>query len=620
VRRLAFVLGAVLAACVCATAGRTETVPLRLTEAGTSAFPQRTYVLSFPAGQRLRESAVTVTENGIPVHDLRVTPAGASGNALSGTVLVIDASNSMRGAPIEGAVDAAHAFAARRNVNQQLGIITFNNDIHTILPLTTSQAAIDGALARQPQLHFQTHLYEAIAQAVTLVRTAGIDAPSVVVLSDGHDIGSQVTLDDVVQSAKSTNVRLFTVGLRSKTFSPGPLQELAAKTGGSYSTAQSPTDLQRIYDALGLRLAQEYILTYNSTVKPNRHVKLAVSVAGAGSTQAAYVTPTVAAPDAVFHPSVADRVWKSPFMMLFIGLLVPALVAAAIFVPLHRRTSTVRSRVSDYVSMPQRSDLDALVSRVFTGTERSLERTRWWQKFKNALEFADITIPAVYIVFGTVIITVFTIWFLAQFAGPLALLGLGVPLIVRGIIVARIARKRRIFADQLADNLDVLTSGLRAGHSLVGALSVVVADAAEPSKTEFQRVIADEQLGVPLETSLDRVVERMKSRDLEQVALVASLQSETGGNAAEVLERVTDTIRERRDLRRLTQTLTAQGRLARWIVSLLPILLLIAIEVISPKYLKPMFTHTSGLIMLTFGAVMIVAGSIVIGRIVDIDV
>jgi len=194
------------------------------------------------------------------------------------------------------------------------------------------------------------------------------------------------------------------------------------------------------------------------------------------------------------------------------------------------------------------------------------------------------------------------------------------PLVIRALVRRRIARKRRAFADQLPDNLDVLASALRAGHSLVGALSVVVADAAEPSKSELQRVIADEQLGVPLEAALDRVVERMRSRDLEQVALVASVQSETGGNAAEVLDRVIETIRERQEVRRLIRTLTAQGRLARWIVSLLPILLMIGIAIISPSYLRPMFTHTGGLVALVLGGFMIAAGSVIIGKIVDIEV
>jgi tight adherence protein B len=307
--------------------------------------------------------------------------------------------------------------------------------------------------------------------------------------------------------------------------------------------------------------------------------------------------------------------------MFAVALLVPALIAAAIIVSLRQRGSTVRARVSDYVSMPsQRRELDALVSRVFTGTEHSLERTRWWQHFKNSLQFADVPYPPVQVVFATLVVTLFAAWLLALIAAPLALCAVTVPLILRGIIKGRIARKRRVFGDQLADNLDVLASGMRAGHSLVGALAVVVGDAPEPSKTEFHRVIADEQLGVPLDAALDRVAERMRNRDLEQVALVASVQSETGGNAAEVLDRVTETIRERQELRRLVRTLTAQGRLARWIVSLLPILLLIAIAVISPGYMHPMFTHTSGLVALTVGVFMIVTGSLVIGKLVDIEV
>jgi tight adherence protein B len=148
----------------------------------------------------------------------------------------------------------------------------------------------------------------------------------------------------------------------------------------------------------------------------------------------------------------------------------------------------------------------------------------------------------------------------------------------------------------------------------------VVTNSPEPSRTEFQRVIADEQLGIPLADALGVVVKRMKSRDLEQVALVASVQSETGGNAAEVLDRVTESIRERAELRRIVRTLTAQGRLARWVVSALPVGLLIVVSLLNPDYMKPLFTHTSGRIALVIAALMVTGGSIVIGKIVDIEV
>jgi tight adherence protein B len=166
----------------------------------------------------------------------------------------------------------------------------------------------------------------------------------------------------------------------------------------------------------------------------------------------------------------------------------------------------------------------------------------------------------------------------------------------------------------------VLASALRAGHSFVGALSVVAADSSEPSKREFTRVVADEQLGVPLEDSLREVSRRMANNDLEQVALVAELQRQTGGNMAEVLDRVIETIRGRFDLRRLIRTLTAQGRMARWILTLLPVSLALFITLINPSYISPLFTTAGGQIILTVAAVMVISGSIAIKRIVDIKV
>jgi tight adherence protein B len=112
----------------------------------------------------------------------------------------------------------------------------------------------------------------------------------------------------------------------------------------------------------------------------------------------------------------------------------------------------------------------------------------------------------------------------------------------------------------------------------------------------------------------------MANSDLEQVALVAELQRQTGGNMAEVLERVIETIRGRFDLRRLIRTLTAQGKMARWILTFLPIALAAFISLINPQYIKPLFTTTGGQIILTIATLMIIMGSLAIKRIVDIKV
>ena len=193
--------------------------------------------------------------------------------------------------------------------------------------------------------------------------------------------------------------------------------------------------------------------------------------------------------------------------------------------------------------------------------------------------------PAIQIVLWTLTATMAVAFLIgaATASQVLPLVALVIPFGVYQSISRRLRKVRKTFAEQLPDNLQVLASALRAGHSFVGALAVVVDDCEEPSRTELRRVVADEQLGVPLEDALDSVVRRMDNRDLGQVALVASLQRQTGGNSAEVIDRVTETVRERFELRRLVQTLTAQGRMSRWIVSGLPVVLLLAFLVISPN-------------------------------------
>jgi tight adherence protein B len=107
---------------------------------------------------------------------------------------------------------------------------------------------------------------------------------------------------------------------------------------------------------------------------------------------------------------------------------------------------------------------------------------------------------------------------------------------------------------------------------------------------------------------------------MDQVALIALLQRETGGSSAEVIDQVTDNVRGRMEVRRLVRTLTAQGRLARWIVSLMPVFLVFAILAIYPRFLDPLFDTAFGIVALVVAGLMVVAGSFVIKRIIEIKV
>lgn len=626
-RRLRLI-GVGLAVLALATAAVAAAAPVKLVESGGAHFPYRSYVLTLPKAQALPLSRLHVTENGISVRALSVISAEAAKERQFGVVLAIDASESMQGQPIKSAMAAARAFAAHRNPNQQLAVLTFNGGVQVVQPLTTSSGAIRSALSRIPKLSYGTHIYDALEQGAKLLADAHVETGSIVLLSDGADVGSVARPAAVLRTLTGQHVRTFTVGLASTAFDPRSLRQAATRTGGSYAQAARASDLTPIFDSLGYQLSREYLISYQSLAGPGKRIQVRATVDGIGSVTSAYVTPSLdLEPAPPYHRSFVGRLLQSPLTMVLVALLAAAIVGFAILAIAHPRPRTVVERVSAFVSLRRRlqaeEEGDSPRRRVdlLRGAEGAFERLRWWPRFKATLELAEINASPTQIVALTLLATVIVMLLLYLLIGVLGLIvGLCTPLVTRVLIQAKLERKRRVFADQLPDNLEVLAAALRAGHSLVGALSAVVESSPEPSRSEFRRVIAEEQLGVPLDEALGTVVERMRSRDLDQVALVAQLQRETGSNAAEVIDRVIETVRARQEIRRLVRTLTAQGRLSRWILTALPVLLALVLPLISRGYLDPLLHRGSGQVLLVFTALMIIAGSWVIGKIVNIRI
>jgi tight adherence protein B len=576
---------------------------------------------------RVTADRVKVEENGEVVTGVHVLPADAAGGKHFGAVLVIDASNSMRGEAIDSAMEAARLFAGRLNAGQPLAIVAFSSSPRILLTFTSDPGAIRAALANAPKLDEGTHIYDAVRTGTSLLRQAKIDPGTIVLLTDGKDTGSQASLEATARAANAQHVRIFAIGLRSSVFDPEPLQQLADAADGTYTEAESSSSLAAIYDDLGLRLASEYLVTYRSLARLGSHVDVTLSIKGSGAATTSYSAPKLA--DTItppFHRSFGERLWRSPASMLFAALLVSALVAAAAMLLIRPPNRTLRRRMAEFVTLTrpageERSAGPQARPDMFRHADKQLERVGAWQRFKEELEIAEVQMPAVQIVLWTFVATVVVMWLIAALSvGIFAIFGLWVPWMVRSFLKRKLRKRRAAFAEQLPDNLQVLSSALRSGHSLIGALSVVIEECAEPSRSEFRRVIADEQLGVPLEEALGVVVYRMDNNDLEQVALVAALQRKTGSSAAEVLDRVNETVRERFELRRLVNTLTAQGRLSRWIVSLLPPALMLVISLINPNYLDPLFSTPGGRLLLVVATFLVIMGSLVIKRIVEIKV
>jgi tight adherence protein B len=616
-RHVLLTLALAVAALTASTAAAAADV--QLTPVGRLPFPDRGYLVDLPPGMVVEPGAVVVRENGSRVRDLAVSPVQTSGIHY-GVVLAIDASDSMRGAPLEAALAAARAFLGHREADEEVGIVVFNGRVRVLHAPTSDPALLRHALAQPPAVAFGTRIYDALDRSLALLERAKLSTGSVVLLSDGADLGSRADAARVLSRARARHVRVFTVGLRSSAFDAQTLQTLAERSGGSYAEAPTAERLRSVYAELSRRLAGEYLVRYRSDARPHSQVRVAVEIRGIGAGRTNYTAPTPSGL-APFHRSFVSRLVLSGAASFFLSLLIAALAALVIVAFLRRGGRPVVDRITDFAGGTTGAAPEDGGRRLQTRLSKRLRAGEGLlAKFQEELEVARIETSATRIVLLTLGGTVAAMFLLGLVSPVFAVLGLLTPVATRSYVSRRLHKVRSDFADQLAPNLQVLASALRVGHSFSGALSVVVENAHEPSKSELRRVVADERLGVPIEESVRRVSERMASRDLDQVALLAELQRTAGGNAAEVLDTVVETLRERADLRRLMQTLTAQGRLARWILTALPVVVGLGMWLLQADAMRPLLNTSVGQILLVSATIMVVAGSLVIQRIVEIEV
>jgi tight adherence protein B len=202
-------------------------------------------------------------------------------------------------------------------------------------------------------------------------------------------------------------------------------------------------------------------------------------------------------------------------------------------------------------------------------------------------------------------------------AAVIGVVGALVPTIVLRTALSRRADKMR---EQLPDVLTIMASSLRAGHSFLQALDTTAREIAAPANVEFQRLVAEIRLGRPAEDALEALADRVGSPDFRWAVLAVNIQREVGGNLAEILDNVSDTLRERAQMRRQVRVLTAEGRLSAWVLAILPFAIALYMFAVNPKYISLLFTKQIGLVMLGVGGVLMVLGILWMRKIVDIDV
>jgi tight adherence protein B len=210
----------------------------------------------------------------------------------------------------------------------------------------------------------------------------------------------------------------------------------------------------------------------------------------------------------------------------------------------------------------------------------------------------------------------------ALLRNPLLALLTGAVACMGPTVALRMAMKRRAekLRDQLPDVLTIMASSLRAGHSFMQSLDAVAKEIAQPAQTEFQRVVSEIRLGRPTDDALEALAERVGSPDFRWAVLAVNIQREVGGNLAEILDNVADTLRERAQMRRQVRVLTAEGRLSAWVLTALPVAIALYMFITNPEYIGLLVTSKLGIIMSVTALVLLAVGVLWMRKIVDIDV
>jgi tight adherence protein B len=245
-----------------------------------------------------------------------------------------------------------------------------------------------------------------------------------------------------------------------------------------------------------------------------------------------------------------------------------------------------------------------------------------YKKLESELIKADIPITIeellVIKIFSSVAITLLFYAFSKSIATSILLFVItwNIP---RIIIAARKKERIKQFDSQLNDGITIISNSLKAGYSFLQAVAVVTEETKDPFSKEFKKLLKEMSLGIPEEDTFKNLLTRMESEDLRLVINAILIQKDIGGNLSEILDNISETIRERQKIKNELKTLTAQGKLSGIIVFLIPIFLGLIIYVLNREYILILFTNAVGIVMVVISVINQILGFFMIRKIINID-
>ncbi len=585
-------------------------------------------------GDRAQVPDLVVRENGTVVDS--TLPVRLDDQQDFGIVLAIDTSGSMQeNNAFQRSKEAAKIFIEAKEPTDQVAIVGFAGKVDTFVDFTDDQ---DALLAAVDELGIGTgtKLYDVVRDSVNLFDGTDL-VPNIVLLTDGRDADSSTTEDGAASLLGATNALLYVLGIDNGNLDLAPLKRLAEGTGGAMLTSADPTELAGFYDDVQGRLRQQFRTTFVSETEEKGASTVTFTV-GATSDEVSFtpgsaqVSPRQLEPVVVADNRGISALQSGVFLWLAIVLVLIGVCGAVFALGMSligdRRTlDRVLQPYSDGFVAPEQDEdrlaTSAILQRAVALTGQFADRRGMLVRVEDMLERANLPLRAAEGIFFYLIAVVLAGILGGVLGGAIAagLIVLVIVALVPPAIVLYLANRRRAqFQEQLPDFLQLIASTLRSGYSLMQGVEASAQEVIEPTKRELQRVVTEARLGMPLVDALRNVALRMDSRDFEWAVMAIGIQREVGGNLAELLDTVADTMRERDRLRRDIKSLTAEGRISAIVLGLLPIGLGLMIYTLNPDYIGSLFDRTLGLIMLGGAGFLMLIGFGWMYKIIDIEV
>src|SRR5581483_7596389 len=212
-------------------------------------------------------------------------------------------------------------------------------------------------------------------------------------------------------------------------------------------------------------------------------------------------------------------------------------------------------------------------------------------------------------------------WLASLMIGSFSVL-LAIAAALTPIALLYVLREQRFrkFDQQVPEAVDLMSRGLRAGHSIAAVLEMVGTEIADPLGAEFKALHKEQTLGLPMRDAMMNLVERMPRDDMRFIATAVLLQKESGGNLAQILDKTASLVRERARLRGQLRIYTAQGRITGWILCFAPFGMFAFISIVNKNYTKVLFSEPLGVRMVEVALALMFLGVLVIRKIIDIKV